>query len=139
MVGNATFVALLFGLAEKTPVENLVSTPIVTFAGAVAGWITAIPLILKINNVSAWRFWLYLGIGSSSGPIVAFVVLLVPAIKYMSRSGHVQNTAVIVEIVLITLGLIAIPFFVGTLIYLLWLRGAQISALKKMTLAAVDR
>jgi hypothetical protein len=137
MVGDATLVALLFGLADKTPAKNLVSTPVVSFAAAVAGWIIAIPLILMINNVSGWRFWLYLGIGSSSGPIIVFVGLLVPSIKYMTRSGHVQYTAVIL-VTLIALGFVVIPFFVGTLTYLLWLRKAQISALKRMNLDAVD-
>jgi hypothetical protein len=137
MVGNATLVALLL-LGNKTPAQNLVWTPMVTFAGAVAGWIIAIPLILKVNNVSGWRFWLYLGIGSSSGPIVVFVALLVPFIKYATRFGHAQNTAVIV-VTLIALGFFAIPFFVGTLTYLLVLRKAQISALRRMNLATVDR
>ena len=137
MVGNATLVALLFGLADKTPAQNLVSTPLVTFAGAVAGWIIAIPLILKINNVSGWRFWLYLGIGSSSGPIIVFVGLLALFIKYPTF-GHAQNTALIF-VILIAIGIFAIPFFVGTLTYLLLLRKARISALKRMNLAALGR
>jgi hypothetical protein len=137
MVGGAALVALLFGLADKTPAQNLVSTPEVTFAGAVAGWVIAIPLILKVNNASGWRFWLYLGIGSSSAPIIVFVGLLVLFIKYPPQSGHAQNTAVIL-VTLILLGIFVIPSFVGTLTYLLLLRKDQISALKRMNLAALD-
>jgi len=108
------------------------------FAAAVACWIVAIPLILKINNVSGWRFWLYLGMGTSSGPIIVFVALLVPFIKRATQIDRTQNTAV-AFVTLITLGFFAIPFFVGTLTYLLWLRKAQKSVLKGMNLAAVDR
>ena len=108
MVGNATLVALLFGLADKTPAKNLVSTPVVSSAAAVAGWIIAIPLILMINNVSGWRFWLYLGIGSSSGPIIVFVGLLLPFIKHATGFGHAQNAAVIL-VTLITLGIFRSP------------------------------
>jgi hypothetical protein len=134
MVGTATFATVL-GVSSGHPT---VGGTFVMFAAAVAGWIVAIPLIFKINNVSGWRFWLYLGIGSLSGPIIAFVALLVPFIKHATRIGHAQNSAV-AFVTLITLGLFAIPFFVGTLTYLLWLRKAQTSVLKRINLAAVDR
>jgi hypothetical protein len=134
MVGTATFASLL-GIGSGIPT---VGGTLVMFAAAVAGWIVAIPFILKVNNVSGWRFWLYLGIGSSPGPIIVFIEILVPFIKHATRFGDVQNTAVIF-ITLMSLGLFAIPFFIGTLTYLLWLRKAQISALKRMNLAAVDR
>ena len=106
------------------------------FAAAVAGWIVAIPLILKINNVSGWRFWLYLGIGSSPGPTIVFVELLVPFIRDAIRIGPPSKN--VAFLTLVTLGLFPIPFFVGTLAYLLWLRKAQTSVLKR-NLAAVDR
>ncbi len=134
MVGTATFATLL-AISTGNPT---VGGTLVMFAAAIAGWIVAIPLILKINNVSGWRFWLYLGIGSSSGPIIVSLALLVPFIKHATRIGHTQNTAV-AFVTLITLGLFAIPFFVGTLTYLLWLRKTQKSVLKRMNLAAVDR
>ena len=137
MVGGATLVALLFGLAVKTPPQDLVSTPEFTFASAVACWIIAIPLTLKVNNVSGWRFWLYLGIGSSSVPIIVFVGLLVLFIKYAALFGHDQNAAVIL-VTLIALGIFAIPSSAETLTYLLLLRKAQKSALKRMSLAAID-
>lgn len=138
MVGNITFVALIFGLADKTPsVKNFVSTPIVTFAAALAGWIIAIPLILMINNISGWRFWLYLGIGTSSGPIIVFAGLLGPTFRYMIRSGDQITAAIYVTV--IALGFVVIPFFVGTLTYLLWLRKAQIGALKQVNLNGVNR
>jgi hypothetical protein len=106
-------------------------------AAAVAGWVVAIPFILKINNVSGWRFWLYLGIGSSPGPIIVFVEILVPFIKYAIRIGTPNKNVAFVT--LMTLGLFAIPFFIGTLAYLLWLRKAQTSVLKRTNLASVDR
>lgn len=131
IVGAATFIAL-------GPTGWTAGGIFVTFGAAVASWIVAIPVILKVNNLSGWRFGLYLGIGSSSGPIIAFLTLLVPFIRQATRIGHTQNTAV-AFVTLIALGLFAIPFFVGTLTYLLWLRKAQESVLKGMNLAAVDR
>lgn len=133
MVGAATFATVL-GVSSGHPT---VRGTLVMFAAAVAGWIVAIPLILRINDVSGWRFWLYLSIGSSPGPIIVFVAILVPVIKNATRIGHAQNTAV-AFVTLVTLGLFAIPFFVGTLTYLLWLRKAQTTVLKR-NLAAVDR
>ena len=135
IVGTAIFAAVL-GVSSGHPTSG--GGTFVMFAAAVAGWIVAIPLILKINNVSGWRFWLYLGTGSSSGPIIVFVELLVPFIKHAARTGQAQNTAV-GFVTLITLGLFAIPFFVGTLTYLLWLRNAQTIVLKRIHRAAVDR
>jgi len=134
MVGIATFATVL-GVSSGHPT---VAGTFVMFATAVAGWIVAIPSILKINNVSGWRFWLYLGTGSLSGPIILFVALLVPFIRHATRIGHTQNTAV-TFVTLIALGLFTIPFFVGTATYLLWLRNAQTSVLKRIDLAAVDR
>jgi hypothetical protein len=103
------------------------------FAETFAVWILAIPLILTINNVSRWRFWLYLGIGTSPGPIFVFISVLLPVIHRATRIGHPQATAV-AFVTLIALGVFAIPFFVGTLAYLLWLRRAQKSVLKRMEL-----
>ena len=57
------------------------------FAAAVAGWVVAIPLNLKMNNVSGWRFWLYLGIGQPRAYHV-FVAILAPVIKNASRIGQ---------------------------------------------------
>ena len=137
ILGGATLVGLLFGLAGKTPLQNLVSTPEATFAGAVAVWVIAIPLVLKVNNVSGWRFWLYLGIGSISVPIVVFVGLLALYIKYPAQLGHIQNTAKILTS-LILLGIFAIPSSAGALTYLLLLQKAQKSAQKRMNLLSVE-
>lgn len=133
LVGAATF-AIVLGISSGRP--TTVAGTFVMLAAAVAGWTVAIPLILKINNVSGWRFWLYLGIGSGSLPIIVFLVILVPFIKHSIQSGHTPNTAFVT---LITLAFFAIPVFVGTLTYLLWLRKAQKSVLKQTNLAAVDQ
>lgn len=130
LVGTATF-AILLGISTRNP---SVGGTFVMFAAAVAGWIVAIPLILRINNVSGWRFWLYLGIGTSTGPTIVFLALLVPFIKRAIQIDHTQNSAVAI-VTLIALGLFAIPFFVGSLTYLLCLRKAQTSVLKRMSVA----
>ena len=117
ILGTAIFATLLWGLASRTP--GVVGTTVI-FAAAVAGWIIAIPLILIINDISGWRFWLYLGMGTSSGPILVFATILVPFIKH-AMHNHTPASAVS-SVILTTLGLFAIPFFVGTLTYLSWLR-----------------
>src|ERR1700722_10768707 len=133
MVGTATFATVL-GVGSGHPT---VRGTFGMLAAAVACWIIAIPFILKINNVSGWRFWLYLGIGSSPGPIFVFVEILVPVIKNLIRIG--TPTKNVAFLTLVTLGLFAIPFFVGTLAYLLWLRKAQTSVLKRTNLASVNQ
>ena len=133
LVGTAVFATVL-GVGSGHPT---VRGTFVMLAAAVAGWIVAIPFILQINNVSGWRFWLYLGIGSSPGPIIVFVKVLVPVIKDAIRIG--TPTKNVAFVTLVTLGLFAIPFFVGTLTYLLWLRKAQTSVLKRTNLASADR
>jgi hypothetical protein len=137
MVGGATLVGLLFGLADKTPAQYFVSTPGVSFAGAFAVWVIAIPLILLVNNVSGWRLWLYLGIGSISVPIIVFVGLLALYIKYPTQLGHAQITAKILA-TLILLGIFAIPSSAGALTYLLLLQKAQKSAQRRMNLPSVE-
>jgi hypothetical protein len=132
MVGTATF-AIVLGASSGHPAT--VEGTIVMFAAAVAGWIVAIPLILKIDEVSGWRFWLYLGIGTSSGPIIVLLTFLVPFFRHVAP---VPNN-VVAFMTVIKLGLCAIPFFVGTLTYLLWLRKAQKGVLKRMNMVAVDR
>src|SRR5579863_4278083 len=129
MVGSATFVAFLAAGSGKNPTTE---GTLVIFGAGVAAWIVAIPLVLRIKNVSGWRFWLYLGTGSSYGPIIFFGWLLVPFIK--RESGQAPNAAVIF-VTLVAFGIFAIPFFVGTLTYLLWLRKAQKNALRPMDLA----
>ena len=134
MLGAATFATVL-GVSSGHPT---VGGTFVMFAAAIAGWIVAIPLILKINDVSGWRFSLYLAIGSGSGPIIGFVALLVLFTKYPLRIGHAQNAAV-AFLALVALWFFAVPTSVGTLTYLLWLRRAQTSVLKRINIAAVDR
>ena len=121
MVGTATFATVL-GVSSGHPAAG---GTFVMFGAAIACWMIAIPVILMIKNISGWRFWLYLGIGSCCGPIIVFVEILVPFIRHAT---HTQNSAV-GFVTLITLGLFAIPFFVGSLTYLLWLRKAQTSVL----------
>lgn len=135
IVGTVAFATLL---CISSGSSAGVGGTLVIFGAAITGWIVSIPLILRINNVSGWRFWLYLGIGTSPGPILVFVLVLVPFIQRAIRIYHAQNTAV-AFVTFIGLGLVAIPFFVGTLTYLLWLRQAQRNLLKRMNLIAVNR
>jgi hypothetical protein len=128
MAGVASFV-LLAGM-PITAARGMIGV----FSFGIAGWVIAIPLVLKVNNISGWRFWLYLGIGGSYGPIILFFWFLLPGMRHVT-----QSVPVLFLTLIMMLGVLAVPFFVGTLAYLLWLRKAQKSAMRRMELATVSR
>lgn len=117
--------AILVGMSLFLPgkAENLGATfsvaTIVVFAVSLVGWLIATPLILIINNVSGWRFWLYLGIGSSIGPILAYQGMILPFLR--SYKGHYSQAPAV--IVMLTIS--ALISCIATLSYLLLLRRAQ--------------
>lgn len=135
IVGAATLagLSLLFPGKSDDPIGLFFGVTLLIFAVSLAGWLLAIPLIVMVNNVSRWRFWLYLGIGSSIGPILAYLGMVSPFIR--SYKGHYDQTSAMLVIV----GGSAILSCIATLTYLLLLRRAQVSALNRRSLAAVDR
>jgi hypothetical protein len=114
------------------PIESFFVLTFVIFGVSLAGWLIAIPLILMVNDVSRWRFWLYLGIGSSIGPALAYQGIVLPFLK--SYQGRYDQTPA----VLVMVGISAIISCIAALSYLLLLRRAQTSKLRRMNVTAGD-
>lgn len=135
ILGAATLagLSLLFPGKSEDPIELFFVVTFLIFGVSLAGWLIAIPLTLIVNNISRWRFWLYLGIGSSVGPILAYVGMILPFLR--SYKGQYGQTPAILVIVSGS----AILSCIATLAYLLLLRRAQMSALRRRNLAAVGR
>jgi hypothetical protein len=51
------------------------------------GWLLALPLVLVVRNVRAWRFWMYWGIGVCFGPILVLLVERIAASKGFALAG----------------------------------------------------
>src|ERR1035441_5098358 len=91
------------------------------------GWLIAIPTVVIWSDIRGWRFWMYLGIGSSIGPIWIFVLMLYPFLRAPNQSAYSRGPTV-----LAMLGLAAAVSGPATLIYLLLLRRAQGVATKEI-------
>jgi hypothetical protein len=135
IVGAAALagLSLLFPGKAEDPIGLFFGVTFLIFAVSLAGWLIAIPLILMINNIAHWRFWLYLGIGSTIGPILAYLGMILPLLN--SYKGHYDQTPTI----LVMVGGSAILSCIATASYLLLLRRAQRSALHGRNLTTADR
>ena len=128
-----TGLSLLFPGKSEDPIRLFFGVTFLTFAVSLAGWLIAIPLILMVNNVSRWRFWLYLGIGSSIGPFLAYQGMILPCLK--SYKGHYSQVPAILVMVCSS----AILSCIATLSYLLLLRRAQMMPLHRRNQTAVGK
>lgn len=48
--------------------------PITLFVFSLPGWVIGLPFVVTITNISRWRFWLLLGIGTGIGPFLLTAV-----------------------------------------------------------------
>jgi hypothetical protein len=121
LFASTTLMGLSLFLPGKT--EDLFETfsvgTAVLFAVSLLGWLIASPLILIINNVSGWRFWLYMGIGSSIGPLLTYQGMILPFLR--AYKGHYSQAPAL----LVVLGTSTLLSGLATLSYLLLLRRAQ--------------
>ena len=121
MAASAAFtgLSLLLPGTSKAPIESFLVITLVISLVSLQGWLVALPLILLINNISGWRFWMYLGIGSSIGPVITYLGILVPFLD--SYKGHYSQAPAVI----VMLGVSFVISCLATTSYLLLLRGAQ--------------
>lgn len=55
-----------------------------TFFVGILGWFLALPVLLTFSNFHGWRFWFFLTIGSSLGPIIIILFTL----YYFATTPH---------------------------------------------------
>lgn len=82
------------------------------------GWLLAIPAVLLVKDLSGWRFWVYLALGSCIGPVLILGIASYFALSAPRFVGFPQNS-------MPTAGLAAGISCLTTLIYLLLLLRAQ--------------
>jgi hypothetical protein len=85
---------------------------------SVPGWLMAIPIVLLVRNIRGWRFWMYFALGACFGPVLILGVGFYSAVRGMSFEGFPGHSMSVVYIA----GAVS---SLTTLLYLLWLRGAQ--------------
>lgn len=117
--------SLLLPGTSKASIELFLVATLVVSCVSLPGWFVALPLILLINNISGWRFWMYLGIGSSIGPVITYVGTIAPFLH--SYKGHYSQAPTVI----VMLGMSAVISCLATASYLLLLRGAQFRTIQR--------
>lgn len=120
-VGSAGFAALTMLFLGKSEdfLESFALGSVLIFAVSLSGWVIAIPIILLVNDVAGWRFWLYLGIGTSVAPLIAYAGMILPFLK--SYKGPYDQTSAALAV----LGFSALISCIATLTHLVLLRRSQ--------------
>jgi hypothetical protein len=94
------------------------------FLFSLPGWVLSIPVVLIVTNVRGWRFWMYLVIGCSIGPLLMFGIALYGFLTDPRTDGFAAGASP-----LLFLG--TAVSCLTTLIYLLLLRRAHTVEAKK--------
>jgi hypothetical protein len=93
LLTSSLLVCAFTTIVYSTPNEYLpiiLATSLWTFFVGLAGWMLALPILLIVGNFQGWRFWLFLAIGSSLGPIV----IILFALYYFATSPNLFQSIV---------------------------------------------
>jgi hypothetical protein len=86
-----------------------------------AGWLLALPLVLKIRQTEGWHFWAYLALGAGVGPATMMIVALCFELAAGSEVTLVGFAPEARNLVYLATGV----SFLTTLLYLFFMRRAQ--------------
>jgi hypothetical protein len=85
-----------------------------------AGWLLALPLVLKIRQTEGWHFWAYLALGGCIGPIT--ILIVATCFELATRSpAEVRHVGFNPKLGYLATGV----SFLTTLFYLFFLRRPQ--------------
>ena len=85
------------------------------------GWLLALPLVLLVRDVRAWRFWMYWIIGICFGPAIVLIVNWIATVRGFSLAGIPGGLTAAIYLAAAISGL-------SSLIYLVILRRGQSQA-----------
>lgn len=110
--------------------SEVVLTIAVTVGFCMVGWVFAVPVVLIVTNIRAWRFWLYFVLGSCVGPVLMLALSALVFIVFPQNSGSTWFSPALLPL----LYLAAAVSSLTSLLYLLLLRRAQRHADRKALL-----
>ena len=85
------------------------------------GWLLALPLVLLVRDVRAWRFWMYWIVGICFGPAIVLIVNWIANVRGFSLAGIPGGLTAAIYLAAAISGL-------SSLIYLVILRRGQSQA-----------
>ena len=124
--------AIIFESFIKSPTTNFRSSEIVLTIAVTVGfcliaWILSAPVILIVRNIRAWRFWLYLLLGSSVGPLLMLALSALVFLVFPQNSTATWFSPALLPLLYLAAAISSLT----SLFYLLLFRSAQRRADRK--------
>jgi hypothetical protein len=107
--------------------SEVVLTIAVTFGFCLVGWVFAVPVVLIVTNIRAWRFWFYWVLGSCVGPALMLALSALVFFVFPQNSSSTWFSPALLPLIYLAAAVSSLT----SLFYLLLLRRAQSRADKR--------